>query len=169
VPSPSRHDPLCPSPHSEPGVQVSRTGLPRSPFTTRVRQSHGGSPRTATRTRRGSGGSTSTAGGAGCVCAVPESNAAGLHGELRQVAAGSGAARSTGRSHAASSSADVAGLVASSADVPGAILTGFGPVAARIKRRMTSGLPKSRRWAGETAYGRFRSHPDRLFQVPTQA
>jgi hypothetical protein len=30
VASPSRHGALYPSPHAEPGVQISRTGLPKS-------------------------------------------------------------------------------------------------------------------------------------------
>jgi hypothetical protein len=37
------------------------------------------------------------------------------------------------------------------------------------KRRMTSGLPKSLRWAGEGACERFRPHPGRLFPVTTEA
>jgi site-specific DNA recombinase len=113
----ARHGALYPSPHSEPGVQVSRTGLPRSHLRLDlVRRSHDGFPRTAARTTSDSRGSTSTAGGAGCVCAALESTAAEPRSECRRVSACSDAIRSTGRSHAASSSADAAGPVASSAD-----------------------------------------------------
>src|SRR5206468_7399613 len=66
VPVPPRRTRRADFPHRAPQVAL----------TVNVRQSHDESPRTAARTTRGSGDSTSTAGDAGCVCAVPESTVA---------------------------------------------------------------------------------------------
>src|SRR5262249_44740783 len=80
---------LYSSPRPEPGVQISRTGLPRSHFAASVRQPGDRSSRTAARTRCGSEGSTSTADGADCVGAPLESTAAAPRAERRRVSAGS--------------------------------------------------------------------------------
>src|SRR6516225_4453217 len=82
--SPSRHGTLCSSPHAEPGVQVSRTGLPRSRLTPLVRQSRDESRRTGARTTSDSGDSTSTADVAGCGGAILESSATALLAERRR-------------------------------------------------------------------------------------